>query len=115
MNIFIIQVTICNALFFIYLFQQPAILHHFESPSGTIIHETQLLESQFVVEKLPISVNNQLVDGHHQMEDLFGSSNSRDPLPFSSEELIGHVLTSDDSNSQNHGPQKVCEKVYSLC
>ena len=94
--------------------QDKAILHHFESPSGTITHETQLLESQFVIEKLPTSVNNQLVDGHHQMEDLLGSSTSRDPLPFSSKELIGHVPTSSDSNSQNHVPQKVCEKVYGL-
>lgn len=86
-----------------------AILHHFESPSGTITHETQLLESQ-----LPTSVNNLLVDGHHQMEDLLGSSTSRDPLPFSSEELSGQVPTSSDSNSQNHVPQKVCEKVYGL-
>jgi hypothetical protein len=65
-----------------------AILHHFESPSGTITHETQLLESQ-----LPTSVNNLLMDGHHQMEDLLGSSTSRDPLPFSSEELSGQVPT----------------------
>ena len=88
----------------------PTILHHFESPSsGTVTNETQFWESQ-----LQTSLNNQLVDNNHQMEEPLGSSTSRDPLLFSFEKFSEPVPTSSDSNSKNHVSQKNFLKVYGL-